>query len=463
MEEEGKLRLASPRGRGVVAAAVLGSSVAFLDSTVVNVALPTLGRSLGASFAGLQWTVDGYSLPLCSLLLVGGALGDRFGRRRVFLLGLTWFGLASVLCSLANSVAVLVAARALQGTGAALLVPGSLALLRSALDERDQPAAIGAWAGLSGVATAAGPLAGGYLVEAVSWRAIFVLNVPLIAAALFVARRCVPESGVRQAGPLDLAGAVAALLGLGLLTWGLIDLPSSRRGGPLLVAAGAAGVVLFLLRERRAANPMLPLGIFRSRQFAGANLTTLAVYFALGGATFLLVLYLQRVAGYSPLAAGASLLPVTALVLVLSPVMGRLVRRIGLRLPMTVGPLVIAAGLFLLSRLSAQASYAYTALPGIALLGLGLGLTVAPLTSAALTGAGERFAGVASAVNNAVARVAGLLAVALLPLAAGGLSSDPRSLAQGFPAAMRLAAFFCLAGAAIAAVTIPGAPARRPA
>ncbi|MGC4113291.1 MAG: MFS transporter [Myxococcales bacterium] len=447
MDERVALRLSTPRGRGVVAAAVLGSSVAFLDTTVVNVALSALGRSLGASFSGLQWTVDGYLLPLSALLLVGGALGDRFGRRRIFLVGLAAFALASALCCLAPTIEVLVAARVLQGAAAALLVPGSLALLRASFVEVDQPAAVGAWAGLSGVAAALGPLVGGWLVQSVSWRAIFLLNLPVAAAAAFVTRRCVPETRRVDAGRLDLAGAAAAFWGLGGITWGLIDLPGTR--GVLLLVAGVVGLGVFLLRERRAPAPMLPLAVFRSRQFSGANLTTLAVYFALGGATFLLVLYLQRVVGYSPLAAGASLLPVTALLLVLSPLMGRLLPRIGARLPMTVGPLLAGLGLLLLGGVHPGMSYWRSVLPGVGLLGAGLGLTVAPLTTTVLSGAGEGFAGVASGINNAVARLAGLLAVALLPLLAG-------ELADGISEAMGVAAAACAVGALVAAVTVPG-------
>ncbi len=444
-------RLRSARGRGILAVTVLGSGVAFLDSTVVNVALAQLGRSLGASFAALQWTVDAYLLSLSALLLIGGALGDRYGRRRVFLVGLFWFAAASGLCALAPSIRLLVAARALQGVGAAMLVPGSLAILRSSLAESDQPEAFGAWAGLSGVGTAIGPLIGGWLVVAISWRAIFLINLPLAAVAIGATLRCIPEARIPSAPGLDLWGALLALVGLGGSTWGLIALP--RPGALAALAAGALGLAAFLAREARCRAPMLPLGIFRSRQFSGANVVTLAVYFALGGSTFLLVLFLQQAIGYSALAAGAALTPVTLLLLVISPQVGRRSSRLGLRLPMTVGPLIAGGGLLLLSRVRPGASYLGGVLPGLVSLGIGLGVIVAPLTSAVLTGAEPKYAGTASGVNNAVARIASLLAVALLPLF--GHSGDTTSLAKAFPTAMRASALLCALGAVVAMVTQP--------
>ncbi len=442
-------RLATARGRGILAATVLGSGVAFLDTTVVNVALPTLARDLHAGMAGLQWTVDAYLLSLSALLLVGGALGDLHGRRRVFVIGLVWFATASALCGLAPSIWLLVFARALQGVGAALLVPGSLALLRSSFVEEDQAQAIGAWAGLSGVTTALGPLVGGSLLSTLgpgSWRIIFFLNLPLAALAVFFALRCVPETRGKRRGPLDLAGALCAVVGLGCLVGALIEGPSlGFRRPPVLGAAalGVAALLVFFLLESRRPNAMLPLSLFRSRQFSGANGTTLAVYFALGGAMFFLALELQSVLGYSPLAAGAALLPITLLLLTLSSPAGKLAGRFGFRPLMTAGPICAGLGLLLLSRVGPGASYLGAVLPGVIVLGLGLSLTVAPLTAAVVSGADPAHAGIASAVNNAVARLANLLAVALLPILGAGADLD-----LGFHRALWASALVCGLGAA---------------
>ncbi|TMB02205.1 MAG: MFS transporter [Deltaproteobacteria bacterium] len=446
--------LRSARGRGVLLATVLGSGVAFLDSTVVNVALPVLGRELHAGIAGLQWTVDAYLLTLTALLLLGGSLGDALGRGKMFVAGLAWFALASAACGLAPSIEALIAARAVQGAGAAMLVPGSLAVLRDSFAEDEQGQAIGAWAGLSGVTTALGPLLGGWLITAWSWRVIFFLNLPLAAAAAWAALRCVPDS--RPSGParIDVAGAAAATLGLGGCVYALIEAPAHGPGVAAAAALGAACLAAFLWIEARSANPMLPLELFRSRQFSGANAVTLAVYFALSGATFLLIIHLQSVLGYSPLAAGAALTPATLLLLVLSPPAGKLASRIGYRVPMTVGPLIASAGVALLARVGRGSSYVSVVLPGIAVLGLGLAATVAPLTTAVLAGAQERHAGVAAAVNTAVARLAGLLAVALLPLLAGIAAADAASLAAGFPRAMWICAAACAAGGLCALVTL---------
>jgi EmrB/QacA subfamily drug resistance transporter len=448
------VRLHSGHGRGVLLATVLGSGVAFLDSTVVNVALPVLGRDLHAGMAGLQWTMDAYLLTLSALLLLGGSLGDALGLRRTFVAGLAWFAVASAACGLSPSVGTLVVARAVQGAGAALLVPGSLAVLRASFTEDERGQAIGAWAGLSGVTTALGPLLGGWLITAWSWRVIFFLNLPLAAVAAWAALRCIPES--RASGParIDVAGAATATLGLGGSVYALIEAPAH---GPFVAAAavlGAASLGAFVWIEARRAQPMLPLDLFRSRQFSGANVVTLAVYFALTGATFFLVLDLQSVLGYSPLAAGAALTPITLLLLVLSPLAGKLASRIGYRAPMTAGPLLAAAGLLLLSGVTRGSSYLRGVLPGIAVLGLGLACTVAPLTTAVLAGADERHAGVAAAVNTAVARIAGLLAIALLPLLAGISAADAQSLAAGLPRAMWISAGVCAAGGLCALATL---------
>ncbi len=450
---------ASARGRWVLLAAVLGSGLALLDSTIVNIALPALGEDLDAGFDGLQWTVNGYVLSLAALILLGGALGDLLGRRRVFLVGTVWFAVASVLCGLAPSVEVLVAARVLQGVGGALLTPGSLAMIAAAFAPEDRAKAVGAWSGLGGIAAAVGPFVGGLLVE-VSWRLVFLVNVPLAVLVVVVTLRHVPESRDEELDPrLDVAGAALGALGLAGLTYGLVG--AGERGLSAVEAAGLAlGVLLlaaFVLVEHRSSHPMLPLDVFSSRQFTAANLVTFAVYAALGTVFLLLVLQLQVVAGFAPLAAGTALLPVTACMLLLSARAGGLAARIGPRLPMTLGPLVAGAGVLLLSRIGPGAAYAADVLPGAVLLGLGLSLTVAPLTATVLAAAPARHAGVASGVNNAVARTAGLLAVAVLPLVAG-LSgddyTDPAAFDGGYRTALRIAAGLLVVGGLLALATV---------
>lgn len=454
------------RGRWVLVATVLGSALAFIDATVVNVALPRIGAELGASAAGLQWTVNGYTLTLASFILLGGALGDRHGRRRVFVVGVAGFALASAACGLAWSVESLVAARALQGLAGALLTPGSLALLEASFRPEDRGRAIGAWSGLGGVAGAIGPFLGGWLVEVASWRLVFLVNVPVAAAVVAVALRAVPESRDASAAPrLDVAGAASAAVGLAGLTAGLTAWADRGPGSAAVAGAlalGVAGLVAFVAVERQSPHPMLPLALFRARAFAGANLVTFAVYAALGGVFFLLVLHLQVVAGFTPLRAGTALLPVTVIMLLFSARAGALAERIGPRGPMTVGPLVCAGALLLLARVAGGASYARDVLPGVLLLGAGLALTVAPLTSTALASAEARFAGVASGVNNAVARAAGLLAVAGLPLAAGmsGSLTEPAVLGARFGVAMGICAGLLTAGAGLAWATIPAKPVR---
>ena len=464
----GSIRLAEPRGRWVLAAAVLGSSMAMLDGTVVNVALPTIGRELGTSLAGLQWTVTAYTLTLAGLILLGGSLGDRLGRRRVFLIGVVWFAVASALCGLSPNIGVLIAARALQGIGGALLTPGSLAIIQATFYANDRPRAIGAWSGLGGVAAAIGPFLGGWIVGAVGWRWIFLLNLPLAAAVVAVAARHVPESSDPTAsGRFDVAGAVLAALALAGITDALIEAPAHglARAG-LTGAVGAVAGVGFVLLERRRGRPgarttpMLPLDVFASRQFTAVNVVTFLVYGALGGTLFLLVLDLQVVAGFSPLEAGISLLPSTVLMLVLSSRAGALAQRIGPRWLMTAGPLVTGTGLLLATRIGPNASYLADVLPAVTLFGLGLSATVAPLTATVLASAEIRHAGVASGVNNAVARAAGLLAVAGLPVAVGLTGAayrDPVLLESSFRAAMVVCAGLLVAGAALSAVTIDNA------
>ena len=460
-DQAGGLRYSSGPGRWVLLATVLGSGVAALDATVVNVALPAIGEDLGGGVAGLQWVLNGYLLTLASLILLGGSLGDRFGRRRVFIVGLAWFACASALCGLAPNVGVLVAARALQGVGGALLTPGSLAIIESSFRPDDRGRAIGAWSGLGGIATAIGPLAGGWLVDAVSWRTIFLLNLPLVAVTIVIAVRHVPESSdVSMARRIDVNGAVLGAAGLAGLTYALIEGPGRGATSPPIVLAaliGVAGIAGFVMAEKRGRHPMLPLDIFASRLFAAANLVTFAVYAALGGTFFLFVVHLQVVLGYSPLAAGAAMFPVTVLMLLLSPRAGSLAQRIGPRVPMSVGPVLIAGGLLVMSRVDAGSRYVSDVLPGVLLFGLGLACTVAPLTATVLAAAEDRHAGVASGVNNAVARVAGLLAIAVLPVIAG-LSKDdfahPSQFAAGFRVAITTAAGLALAGGVLAWLTI---------
>jgi len=445
----------------VLLGAVVGSGMVLLDGSAINVALPALGRELGAGMAGLQWTLDAYLLTLTAFLLLGGSLGDLYGQRRIFLVGVVWFALASALCGAVSSVTGLSLARALQGTGGAILVPGSLAALRTCIAEEDQGAAIGAWAGLSGVSTAVGPLVGGWLVDAISWRAVFFLNLPLAAVAVWAAGRFFVPTPGRSGVRLDVAGAATAALGIGGTTFALIEGPARGWGAAALVAGAVGGLALaaFLLLERRP-GAMLPLSLFRSRAFTAANLTTLAVYAGLNTAIFLLALTLQSALGYTPLAAGAALLPVTLLLLLLSPVTGRLAQRLGARLPMTAGPALIALGFVLFLRVDVGTSYAGATLPGVLVFAVGLAVTVAPLTTAVLAAVDVAQAGIASGVNNAVARLAGLLGVAAVPWASGlvapGLTMEPARLVAGFHRAMAVSAVLALGGAAVAAWGVPG-------
>jgi EmrB/QacA subfamily drug resistance transporter len=457
----GGLRLSSRRGRVVLLATVLGSGIAFLDSTVVNIALPRIGEDLDAGLSGLQWTINAYALTLAGLLLIGGSLGDHLGRRRVFVTGVAWFAVASLLCAIAPTIETLIAARAVQGVGAALLTPGSLAILEATFHEDDRGAAIGAWSGLAGVSTAIGPFLGGWLVEAVSWRLVFLINLPLAAVVIWAAR-AIPESrspavrGVR----LDWGGAALTALGLAGVTYALTEGPGSGWSAPeilLLGLGGLACLAAFLVVERRADHPLLPLDMFRSELFSAANAMTFVVYGALGGALFLLPIQLQQVAGYSPIAAGSALIPMTVMMLLLSKRAGALAARIGPRLPMGVGPIVAGAGLALLLRVGEDASYASDVLPAVLVFGLGMAITVAPLTVTVLAAAGAERAGVGSAVNNAVARVAGLLAVAVIPVAAGISGDDyrvPAAFDDGFRTGVVIAAILAAAGGVLALVTI---------
>jgi EmrB/QacA subfamily drug resistance transporter len=458
-----QLRLASAAGRWVLVGAVLGSGIAFLDATIVNVALNRIGEQLDASLGGLSWIVNGYTLTLASLILLGGSLGDRFGRRRVFLVGVVWFGVASVLCGIAPNTPTLIAARALQGVGGALLTPGSLAILQASFAPQDRAAAIGAWSGLGGVATAIGPFLGGYLVGAADWgwRLAFLINVPFAAVVVWVALRHMPESWDPQAPrKIDVLGAVLTAAGLAGLTYGLIQAGEQGIGDPLVLAALVIGVVAFaafVLVERRSPNPMVPLDIFANPQFTWTNVVTFVIYGAFGAALFLLSIYLQSVVGYAPLAAGLASLPVTVVMLLLSARAGRLAQRIGPRLPMTAGPLLVAAGLALMVRIGEGSSYVTDILPAVLVFSLGLSLTVAPLTATVLAAAEQRHAGVASGVNNAVARAGSLLAVAVIPVVAG-LSGDAYTdvarFTAGFRTAVLVSAALCAVGGVIAWLTI---------
>jgi EmrB/QacA subfamily drug resistance transporter len=455
----GQVRFSAPAGRWVLLATALGSGLAMLDATVVNVALPRIGDDLDADLAGLQWTLNGYTLTLASFILLGGSLADRFGRRRVFIIGTVWFAGASALCGLAPNVEILIAARALQGIGGALLTPGSLAIIMASFAPADRGRAIGAWSGLGGIAGAIGPFLGGWLIVAASWRFVFLVNMPL-AVVVLVAARHVPESLDPAASPkLDVTGAALGAIGLAGITYASIA--GGERGlDPVVVATGLTGLlalVAFVVVERRSDHPLVPPGLFASRQFTVTNIVTFTIYAAFGAVFFLLVLHLQVVAGFSPMAAGAAMLPVTVLLLVLSSRAGALAARIGPRLPMTVGPLVAAVGLLLTLRIGPDAAYLTDALPAVLVFGLGLALLVAPLTAAVLAAATPEHAGAASGVNNAVARTAGLLAVALLPALAGltgEVYRDPVAFADGYRTATLIAAGLLILGGLLSAALV---------
>jgi EmrB/QacA subfamily drug resistance transporter len=451
------LSLSSAAGRGLLAAATLGSGMAFLDSTVVNVALPTIGRETGAGLDALQWIVNGYTLTLAALILVGGSLGDRFGRRKVFVVGVVWFAVASAACALAPSAGALVAARALQGVGGALMTPGSLAMIQASLRQQDRARAIGLWSGLSGVAGAVGPFVGGLLI-AVDWRLVFWINVPLAVVAAALALRCAPESRDEcSSGGVDLPGAVTGALALGASAFALVSAPG-QGASPAVVGSAVLAVVsgvAFVVRERRTPHPMVPPSLFADRVFTVANILTLCVYAALGGLLFLLVLQLQVTLGWTPLQAGLATLPITVLLTLFSGRAGALAQRTGPRLPLTVGPVVAAAGAALLAFVGPGDGYVIDVLPGVLLFGLGLVTLVAPLTAAVMAAAPPSRVGVASGVNNAVARAAGLLAVAALPalVGLGGQAwGDPATLTPAYRDAALLCAGLLAVGGVVALV-----------
>ncbi|MET7452752.1 MFS transporter [Streptomyces sp. NPDC005574] len=455
------VRLASSQGKWILLTTVLGSSMATLDSTVVNVALPRIGRDLDANLAALQWTVNAYMLTLAGLILLGGSLGDRYGRRKIFVIGVVWFAAASLLCGLAPSAGVLIAARALQGVGGALLTPGSLALIQASFHPDDRSRAVGMWSGFGGIGAAVGPFLGGWLVDGPGWRWVFLLNVPLALACAPIAVRHVPESGDgRIHGRFDVLGAVLGALSLALVTYALIE----ARGGSLVVVltavAGVVAGVAFVAVEKRSADPMMPLDVFASRQFTAVNLVTLCVYAAFGGFFFLTALQLQVVAGYSALQAGTALLPTTAMMLLFSARSGQLAQRIGPRVPLTVGPLLCATAMLLMRRVGPDASYLTDVLPALLVMGAGLVALVAPLTATVLASVDTARAGLASGINNAAARAAGLIAVAALPLVAG-MGEDAYRSATAFDAAFGRAMLVC-AGVLVVASALAFATVRRP-
>ena len=453
----------SRRGRLVLASAITASGIAFLDGTVVNVALPRIGADLGGGFATLQWVVDAYMLTLGSLVLVGGALGDMLGRRRVFHAGIVGFGIASVGCALAPTAAVLIGARAVQGVAAALLVPGSLSLLSSLFEGADRGRAIGAWSGLTGVFTALGPFVGGFLVQSWEhgWRLVFLINVPLVVVAVVLCLIAIPDlPGNRGSARLDLAGATLVTLGLGLVVYPLIEWPRlSHTVAVSLLVAGGVALGAFLVVESRAAMPMLPLGLFRIRTFSVANAITFVVYAALGATIFLLVVTLQEALGYSAVASGAVGLPVTVALLLFSSRVGGMVPKVGARVLLTVGCLLTAWGLLLLGRIEPDSSFLWGVLPGVLVFAAGLVFVVAPVTTTVLGDVGTEHSGVASGTNNAVARVGSLIAVALLPLTSGLASvsrDDPHAITAGFHSAMVATAALCVLGGLLALLGLPG-------
>lgn len=422
------MRLASAQGRWLLAAMILGTGMAFLDGSIVSLALPAINRDLDAGVAGLQWVVNAYTLTLAALILVGGSLGDRLGRRKVFVVGVVWFAVGSILCAASPTIEVLVAARGLQGIGAALLTPGSLAIISASFVAEDRGKAIGVWSGMAGVTTAIGPLIGGWLVDAVGWRSIFWINLPLAAVVVWLAIVHVPETTGEQ-DKLDINGAVLTAGGLAFLTYGLVE--KSWMFG----AIGVVVLAAFVWQQKVTPHALVPLSLFADRVFTAANICTFAIYGALSGSMFLLVLQLQYVSGFTPLKAGIATIPATILMLLFSGKAGALGARIGPRWPMTFGPLICALGLLLMLRIGEGASFVTDVLPATIVFGVGITLLVAPLTTAVLAAAPDSQTGIASGINNAVARTASLLAVAAIPPIAGIAGSDfskPSVFSPGF-------------------------------
>jgi EmrB/QacA subfamily drug resistance transporter len=449
------MKLDSAQGRWLVTAMILASGMAFLDGSIVNLALPAIDRDLDAGVAGLQWTVNAYTLTLASLILVGGSLGDRLGRRRVFIVGVTWFALASLVCAAAPSIEVLVGARALQGIGGALLTPGSLAIISSSIDPADRGKAIGVWSGFSGITTGAGPLVGGWLVDQFGWRSVFWLNVPLALAVVVIAIRHVPETKGEQ-NRLDLGGAALTVASLAFMTYGLV----AQQWWPTTV--GILLLVVFVLHQWRTPHALIPLSLFGDRVFTAANICTFAIYGALSGTGFLLVLQLQYVSGYSPLEAGLASIPPVILMLLFSGRAGAWGVRVGPRWPMTLGPFIMALSILIYLRIDEHPNFLIDILGAGIVFGIGLTMLVAPLTTAVLASAPADQVGIASGINNAVARTSSLLAVAAIPPIAGiaGANfSSPDVFSPGYHTGMLICAGM-LALAGVLAVSLISKPKR---
>jgi EmrB/QacA subfamily drug resistance transporter len=430
--------------RWTLVATILASAMTFIDGTVVNVALPALQADLHATITDVQWVVEAYALFLSSLILVGGSMGDQLGRKRVFLAGVAFFTASSVLCGFATSVRILIIGRALQGIGAAFLVPGSLSIISATFDDAERGRAIGTWSGFSAITTAIGPVIGGWLIQHVSWRAAFFINVPLAAIVLFLSLRFMDESkDPSRTGKLDWMGALLGVVGLGGIVLGLLEWPPLGPGHPLVIGAlliGAVGVALLVVIELRVANPMLPFQLFRSRTFTLANILTLLLYGALGVVLFLLPLDLIQVQHYTATEAGAALVPLAIIMFTLSRWAGGLINRVGPRIPLTIGPAIAAVGIALFARSGTGGSYWTTVFPAVCLLGFGMTITVAPLTTAVMGAVETQHSGVASGINNTVSRVAGLLTIAIFGVfLARAFESDvrPRLDHLALPAATR--------------------------
>ena len=450
-----ELEYHSHRGRVALVATVAASAMSQLDATVVNVALPHISDDLGVDVSALQWVLTGYLVTLASLILLGGALGDRYGRRRIFLIGTVWFAVASVLCGAAQGAGVLIAARVLQGVGAALLTPGSLAILQASFIKDDRARTVGAWSALGGVAGALGPFIGGWLVDGPGWRWAFLINVP-VAALVIVCSRAIPESRDEHDTHLDVRGAAIAVVTLATITLTLTESQPRGWSDPVVVIAatiGVAGVVGFIVHIRRATSPLVPPQLFADRAFTTTNIATFALYASIGVTFFFVAYQLQVAAGWSALESGSALLPATVLMLLGSARSGALAQRIGPRIQLTAGPLILAAGLLALSRIGTDPSWLRDVLPGATLLGVGLVTFVAPLTATVMGSVDADHVSVASGVNNAIARTATLTALAIIPVVAGlTTATDPDAVTDAYRTGLIIAAICAATAAPIAFV-----------
>ena len=448
-----ELRLDSRRGRAALIATVAASSMGQLDATVVNVALPHISADLGVDVSALQWVLTGYLVTLASLILLGGALGDRYGRRRIFLIGTGWFAIASLLCAVAQGVALLIAARVLQGAGAALMTPGSLAILQASFTKDDRPRTVGAWSALGGVAGALGPFIGGWLVDGPGWRWAFLINIP-IAAIVFACSKAIPETRDEHASHLDIRGAVIAVTTLAVITYALTEARPRGWSDPVVAVAalvGASGILAFVVHIRRSPTPLVPPQLFADRTFTTTNIATFALYSAIGVTFFLVAYQLQVAAGWSALASGSALLPATVLMLLGSARSGALAQRIGPRIQLTAGPLILATGLVALSRVGTDPSWIRDIAPGSILLGVGLVTFVAPLTATVMGAVDADHVSVASGVNNAIARTATLTALATIPVVAGlTTATDPAAVTDAYRTGLLIAACCAATAAPIA-------------